>query len=258
MSLFGIYSAEDISYVKNLEEGRETSEFDIFTKYENPSFVVTPLMYFSIKGDINMVKKLISWKVNLHNRIGMGLTGFDYACIQNNVDLICEFLRNSKLIDRELLSGGLIAACWFGRENVVNILMGFSSTDINYISNYPLKDMTPLMVACKYGQSRIVSILLSHWKDRIDMNYQTPKGINCLHEACKHGNITIVNDIIQAGYLSHINDNSSVGTPLYLSLLCGHYEVSKLLISFGADYYNYVFPGITCMMLSAWRNFDGT
>jgi len=108
----------------------------------------------------------------------------------------------------------------------------------NGINSRAKKGITPLMLAAKAGNERMVRILLEH---NADVNAVDGRGFSALHFAAWKGHSGMVQLLLEHG--AGLRPNQSVATPLLLSVLKGYESVSELLKTNGI--YNYLnFSGV--------------
>jgi hypothetical protein len=94
-----------------------------------------------------------------------------------------------------------------------------------------VKGSTPLHIAARAGQGKIVHLLLAAGAvvSAADTSGYTP-----LHAAAREGHTTVVQQLLLAG--AHVDAASETGaTPLYTAVEYGRYEVVQLLLAAGAD-----------------------
>jgi hypothetical protein len=102
----------------------------------------------------------------------------------------------------------------------------------NTINSAAQKGMTPLMLAAKLGNERMVRILLDH---NADVNAVDNRGFSALHFAAWKGHAGTVQLLLEHG--AALRANQCVATPLLLSVLKGYESVSELLKRNGIDNY---------------------
>jgi hypothetical protein len=103
---------------------------------------------------------------------------------------------------------------------------------VNGINSAAQKGITPLMLAAKLGNERMVRILLEHGAD---VNAVDIRGFSALHFAVWNGHAGTVQLLLDHGAI--LRPNQCITTPLLLSALKGHESISELLISNGIDKY---------------------
>ena len=114
----------------------------------------------------------------------------------------------------------LYTACKYGHLSLVRILIGMGA-DVRI--NKP-QQSTPLAIAVSCNHSSIVLALVSEY--RYDLN--NVRGV--LHEACKHGNLSMIKMLIEHG--AHVDEKDGDGsTPLHLAVGYNKHEIAAELLS---------------------------
>ena len=111
-----------------------------------------------------------------------------------------------------------------------------------------LVDLTPLLIASRFGHVEIVNTLLEHG---IDINEEVPRWGNALFVASEAGQLEMVNELLRKGInsncqtkLSNLPDvarnrnpsysNEGLGkTSLIVAVENGHLEIVKTLLNHG-------------------------
>jgi ankyrin repeat protein len=122
----------------------------------------------------------------------------------------------------------LYIACQYGHEKTVEILLK-SKADANKSNKF---GSTPLHIACQTKRTNIVKLLLGCTTTEI--NSVEKKGFAPLHAACKNGCEDIVELLIAAGVEVNLRGTKDV-TPLWNACRFGYDRVVKRLVDAGAD-----------------------
>jgi ankyrin repeat protein len=135
-----------------------------------------------------------------------------------------------KFAPRQWHMAGVHVAAYFGLEKEMEALL-HSGHDLNARDTM---NMTPLLLAAKYGQEAIVKLLLEKGSDiemEVDNNGFT---YTPLMFASKRGHEAVVKLLVQQGAKIDMQDNGGF-TPLMEAIAEGHEAVVKLLIQQGAE-----------------------
>lgn len=109
-------------------------------------------------------------------------------------------------------------------HNMATYLLIKSGAKVNYVRKSD--GVTPLYIACRYGQPKVVSMLLSAGADP---HLRTVTGDSPLHIAIENSNVAIVKLLLT--HCPHLIDNSLLTTVIEK----GQPELTDLLLSKGAD-----------------------
>lgn len=93
-------------------------------------------------------------------------------------------------------------------------------------------DFTPLYLACLYGHTDVVKLLLQ--ADAINLECPCFVGETALSAAARFGHVDIVRILLQAGADVHVK-NFAGGTSLMTAAENGHVEIVKMFLEKGAD-----------------------
>ena len=116
--------------------------------------------------------------------------------------------------------------------------------------NCDISDQTPLLIAARRGNTRLVKLLLDSGADMCSSKYSSP-----LILACREGHTECAQLLIQRG--ANVND-ANQGTPLTVSIMNNHKECVKLLYENGADVNKQesILGATPLMVASQWGNTD--
>ncbi|CAC5418914.1 unnamed protein product [Mytilus coruscus] len=123
----------------------------------------------------------------------------------------------------------VMIACKYGYTKIVKILLD-KGTDCNKCDN---SDQSPVMLACEHGHTEIVTILLDKGVDcnKCDNDGQSPVML-----ACEHGHAEIFKMLLDKGV--DCNKCYSYGrSPVMMASQHGHTEIFKMLLGRGVDCY---------------------
>lgn len=126
-----------------------------------------------------------------------------HKCIECNETHIGEQLLNdkdsgisvTKLNIKIRGQTALHLAAKYGNEKILQLLLGKSEVNVNVHDDY-LKS-TPLILACQKGHKQIVSALLQ--RPDCDVNLSDVRGSTPLHHACGSGSLEIVKILVEHG-----------------------------------------------------------
>jgi ankyrin repeat protein len=98
----------------------------------------------------------------------------------------------------------------------------------------PMERVTPLIVAaaCRGDAPGLISTLIEM---NADVNHQTETGASAMYHACRHGDVTIVQTLLDHNAsvsLGMVRDGSM---PIHVAAKHGHWEVIRLLAANNAD-----------------------
>ncbi len=120
----------------------------------------------------------------------------------------------------------LYIASYYGRVEVVKLLLSDSRTNINKTMQY---GATPLYIASEKGHAEVVKLFLSD--SRTDTNKTMHDGTTPLYIASYYGRVEVVK-LLLSDSRTNINKPMQNGaTPLYVASQKGHAEVVKLLLT---------------------------
>jgi ankyrin repeat protein len=187
------------------------------------------------------------------------MTPFRRACEKGDSEKVATLLKSGEhgnendllIAPRDtdnMLNITMIWACKHGDVEVVNILLNKGAIfgiGIDYL-------MTPLQYACKYGHSDVAKVLLENGADVKDslyyhrINGAPDYSLTPMLLACKNGHADVVNVLLDNGadvnenlkqsfYYDPVHDFSRYNTPLYISWMCAHPDVVKVLFKRGVN-----------------------
>lgn len=164
---------------------------------------------------------------------------------------LAEFLKHVDINAHDAGNTPLMIACLEGHEEMVEMLLANgadfqipghdyldpSSTSLDPISFYiqraPVK-LSPLFVAVKYGNQRIIQALVNKGADITEEAQLSANGSTLLHFAAQNGDLSLVQKLLENGAQIDAVD-AQHNTPLNLSVSAGHHAVVEYLLAQGAN-----------------------
>ncbi len=171
-----------------------------------------------------------TWDPPLENKSGEH--EFLAACKEGREDVVAHYLKQTDFdVNQEYTSGltgkkttGIFAAAMNGCDGVVKLLLEQDGIEADKVD---LSGYTPLAVACRYGHSKVVSMLLGVSREVLNTECleRTPLGWAIL------GNHVDAVRILTEQVDLEINKKCGKWTPLYMASIKGFLDIVKLLIS---------------------------
>jgi len=185
--------------------------------------LVTPLMYASESGNINLVKYLLEKGANTNDINYFGSTALSTAVRFGHTD-ICDLLLgySPKLAQIDSNGKGLLMhACIYGYWDIAELLL------INGVPMIPYTDgTTELHLAANDGDTALIRILLRY---NAVLEATDTSGYTPLHMAAQNGHLPAVQLLCSLG--ANVNAVSKNGsTPLLLAVLGEHLTVAEYLL----------------------------
>ncbi len=228
----------------NLEVFKKLSEKGAtIEKYQfgNPN---TPLMLASQNGHAEIVKILIEKGADVDEKTTIGRTALMMASEKGHTEVVRILIENSINKDRNK-NLALLIATQNGHIRLVEELIK-NGANINIKDNYKKK---PLMIASEKGYAEIVKTLI---KAGANVNDKNEYGSTALMIASEKGHTEVVRKLIEAGV--NVNDkNKNDYTALKYASEHGYIDIAKLLIEACADIdYKYKY-GQTLLIIASSR-----
>ena len=143
--------------------------------------------------------------------------------IKGILDLVLCF--HISLQGRQDVKKLLIGACHKGDHKLVNYLIHNSSHSFANIQDEEGNSL--LMIACTKTHTAVVKLLLRYWA--ADPNRPNKKGETPLHIAAGGSNVTIVQELLEAGADRSAFDNDGFG-PLFRAFKSGSVDVVHAML----------------------------
>ncbi|EAY20115.1 hypothetical protein TVAG_366230 [Trichomonas vaginalis G3] len=186
-----------------------------------------PIHVAAYFGSIESFKILEMNHCNMNSQDRVKRSLIHFSCFGHNQDLLNAVINVSQHLDivDKIGRNAIHYAAFAGNNDALNLF---------YMSGVPFdktdkKGFTPLMLACKTNCFENVESLVNFGADI----HVTFNGCSLLIFACEGGNPQTVNLLLEHGF--DVNENSPYGTPLSIAVMNNKTEVSKLLLSKGAD-----------------------
>ena len=172
------------------------------TKTKDGDQVTTPLLIAARNGNLDSVKKLLSYKADIEAR-GTLKVGDEIiescaplwaAAAAGHLDVVTYLIERNAEIDGRTSrkSTPLRAAAYIGRFDIVTYLVE-NGADVNATTEF---ESTPLMITCYNGHISVATYLIEHGSN---INLQDRKGDTALHYAAEGGRLKIVNMLLALG-----------------------------------------------------------
>ncbi|XP_071123999.1 uncharacterized protein [Mytilus edulis] len=188
---------------------------------------VTPFMLACSSGHTELIKFLLTKDVHINAFNSFGSTPLLEACMKNNVEACSLLLENKAKVDCFNKNGDtpLHLACQAGQTKILNLILKYS---VDTCINRPnVKGYTPFYLAISNGQNEIANTIIKYGADP---NYQNENGSTALHSACETNKFEIVKILLEQ-YQVEFNKKDNKGrTPLDVSKIHKHKDISQLLI----------------------------
>lgn len=191
---------------------------------------VTPLYLVCQMGHDDIVDLLLARGANPNFRRPNGGVSCLYIAAQEGKHRIVERLvqHHVNLHARmEDLSTALHIAARMGHLPVTRVLLREGAC----VNDQTRSGLTPLYIACEEGHLAIVQFFLTHPHTALDR--QTKSGTTPLFVASQKGHVHVVRALLVAGASAQTAKNNGT-CPLDAAALLGDFEVTKLLLQFGA------------------------
>eukprot|EP01124_Arcella_intermedia_P031762 TRINITY_DN7256_c0_g1_i2.p1 TRINITY_DN7256_c0_g1~~TRINITY_DN7256_c0_g1_i2.p1 ORF type:complete len:654 (-),score=157.43 TRINITY_DN7256_c0_g1_i2:19-1980(-) len=193
----------------------------------------TPLHIACENDKLEVTKLLLSRKANIETQKSDGGTPLFIACQNGYLDIVkCLIAEKANINHRKKNKGcALHVACGFKHLNIVEYLISHNaSTDIH---TFDQDGFTPLMIASKRGDNKIVEHLLS-----LNVNTETRRDNNtyprtALMIASNWGSVGVVKSLIAHNANIEAEESPHI-TSLYIALERKQTAVVDVLLSSGA------------------------
>ncbi len=163
----------------------------------------TPLMQACDQGDLDIVKLLLDYKVNIESYDHNNYTALVYASKSGHSEIVKELLkRGAHVNQRDGQSFALLKACKKNHFKVAKLLI---KAGANLQSHYNKMAKTPLMEAANKGYISIVQELI---QSKADVNYSTILNTTALHYATYQGHVLIAECLIKSDANVNVKDTT--------------------------------------------------
>uniref|UniRef100_A0A668ACQ5 Ankyrin repeat domain 29 n=1 Tax=Myripristis murdjan TaxID=586833 RepID=A0A668ACQ5_9TELE len=178
------------------------------------------------KGNLALLQLLLnSGRVDADCRDSYGTTALMVASYSGHYECVKELIMQGADINyqREVCGVDLLF--------FINLLLTILVVSLVYPLLFGQDGGTALTVACQYGHSKVVDILL---KNGASVHDQLNDGATPLFLAAQEGHVTVIRQLLSSG--AKVNQPREDGTaPLWMAAQMGHSEVVKVLLLRGAD-----------------------
>jgi ankyrin repeat protein len=188
---------------------------------------VTPLMYASENGNIEICKSLISNGADVNIQPNWGSNALIAASQYNHPDVVeLLILNEAKFNLKDDLGYNAISyAVAYGFIDVTETLLYYGASHEMKCNN-----TDPMMIAAYYGDTLMMEILLFY---NADINSKDDEGLTPLMIAAQNNYLDAVEYLVKKG--AKINDvNKQNHSALSIATINKNSEITELLISYGA------------------------
>lgn len=164
-------------------------------KKSNTHTLEKDLIFYTAKGDLDQVKKLLNQGVSLKITTEKGSSLLYLAAQAGHLELV-KFLCNKGLrsaINEKNQEGGtpLLAAAQKGYFNVVEFLLAHGAD-----ASVQVNSGTPLMFAAQKGHAMVVNVLVAHYRQQKNMAVKDiPFIVNAVRKAFANKHYRIFDDL---------------------------------------------------------------
>ncbi|XP_071095477.1 putative ankyrin repeat protein RF_0381 [Haliotis cracherodii] len=137
--------------------------------------------------------------------------------------------KGANLTMKEENNNILLMACEGGNVDIVKYVLKQNIVDINSKND---EELTPAMVAARWGHKEVFDLLIS---EGADLTYVSEDDENILHLACYGGNVDIVKYVLKQNMLDLNSKDDDDWTPAMMAISGGHRDILYLLVREGAN-----------------------
>ena len=193
---------------------------------------VLPIHIACLRGHMDTLSLLLSHGANVHSCLEDGRSCLLLAVHENHMLIVRELIRLGADVNKARVDGftSLSVACKFGRTEMVSLLLENGALFQQPINS---EGVTPLFLAVQHNHTECALFLIEKGANVKNVKMKSTRE-NLLHTASSHGNLEIVHSLLQHGM--SIDDRTNNGeTSLYLAAERGYVEVVTCLLENGAD-----------------------
>lgn len=209
----------------------------------------TPLMYAVESASLNLVQWLVSVGADIKARNHKNTTVAMWATSNPSVEVI-EYIGS---LDEDQLALSnfegmtpLHFAVIEDRLDIFEYLRTFKSISISHRS--PVLGMSPILLAARRGQLRMVEVLLNAGET---LEQSNDRGANVMLLAAQNGHVEVMKFALRVANISVFSSASNGCTALMYAADGGHREAMEWLISEGCDVHERSPLGTTTAMFAA-------
>uniref|UniRef100_A0A8D8H463 Ankyrin-2 n=1 Tax=Culex pipiens TaxID=7175 RepID=A0A8D8H463_CULPI len=186
-----------------------------------------PLYVAAFFGHADIVSFLCDNKFEV-NTTSLEGTPLHAAASMGHTKVVELLLANDANINPKSINGctPLFIAVVSGLTNPIKI---FAENGVKFCD---LEEVTPLNSASRFGNVKIIELLLKHGAD-VNV-FDTTFELSPLMFACYYGNIKVVKALLENGACANSSAKESGETALFFAVKNGHYEIADLLLASGA------------------------
>ncbi|KAJ5160773.1 uncharacterized protein N7482_007777 [Penicillium canariense] len=203
------------------EDDSEVNKADSMNSY--------PLMWASLSGYKNVVKRLLNHGADVNAHGGKRGNALQAACVRGHNKVVQVLLEHGADVNQQggFYGNSLQAACHGGHDKIVQVLLEHGA-DVNQQGGFY---GNALHAAYGGGHNKVVQVLLEHGAD---INQQGGFFGNTFQAACCGGHDKIVQVLLDHG--ADVNAQGGVyGNALQAACGGGHNKVVQVLLDHGAD-----------------------
>lgn len=213
---------------ESLEEVLKCEELDVNEKIvDENNNAYTALHLASEVGDPRMIRALLARGAEINAPASKMSTPLIIACEHNKVEAAIELIKH----------GADVTLCSEDGTTALHIASAYSlelvklliekGADVNATTTTgDLQGATPLHIACEFGQTEIVKLLL---ENKANVNCRLYNGQPPLINACKSGVYEIVEALLKHGADAKLTSAGNTSA-LHVAVMTGSLEIVKLLL----------------------------
>lgn len=217
----------DYVYSNNIDKLKEYLEFgDVNVLNERG---MSLLHYSVIFNNHEIFDLLLDNYINVNICDAHGDTALHYCVINNRTGFLKALIRNNAIVDVRNNDGQtpLYKACALGRENLVELLLEYTSLNLS------VKDDKNETIFMSLIRSRNMNLIRKYNIDETLINTPNYIGETPLHIASKVGDVNVIKFLLENK--AFVNAKNKTGeTPLFYAVQGLNLEVISLLLKYGA------------------------